>query len=129
MHFPDAVSFVVEEKECPVLFDRPADHGAELVAPKRLLAGGVVIPRIENVVPQKLEHRSGETVASRLGLDIENASGASAEFGAIGSDLKFEFLNGIDRGCDRKLLRSGIGSTDAIQQEVVVSLARSHGVE
>src|SRR5437879_2568380 len=79
-------SFVVEEEECPVLLNRPANGAAEVVpAHGSEFDAGLVIEEVigvELVVAQEIISAAMELVRTRAGDNVNHRSAAKADLGA-----------------------------------------------
>ena len=120
------LTFVHEEKECPVADDRASDRRSELVLPELgflcLGAVGEESRRVEVVVSHELEDRSVNLVGAGLRHDVHVGPGGGAEFGGRDVGLDPELLNCVDRGLHAESLEERLVVVDSIQR-VVVSFA------
>src|ERR1700730_12220906 len=95
--------FVICEKECAILEDRPANRTAKLITLERRLrsiGGGVEkVSRIQRAVPQELENISVKSIRSRTSDSIYYSAGGSSVFRRIVGGDHGEFLHGIDTKC------------------------------
>ena len=124
-----AGALVVPEDERPVVNDRPASCGAELVLMKRRLRLsrriGEEIVGVQLVVAKELEDRAVELVGAALDRGIDHGARCVAEFRGEGAGLDFEFLHRVHRRhyrdaipSDRACIGHGI-VIDTIQRDFI----------
>src|SRR5689334_20836747 len=76
-----ALTFVSEVKERLISFDRTTNRAAELIVAERSLRiwfGIEDVPRVELVVPEKLEEGTVKVVCAGLGDDVDDRAGVAA---------------------------------------------------
>ena len=138
-HLPDArhafeiaQALVVAEPERPVLHQRSADRGAELVAfPLRLRRSERVreeVVGVETVVAEELVDAAANGVGARLDRRVDDGARAAAELGGVGVRLNLELLQRLDRRLHQLHVlaaeRVRVGDVvDAVEQEHVVERA------
>ena len=116
---PDAIAFVVGEKEGLARFDWAAEAAAVLVLAGDWLAFGKEETRIESLVPAELEPGTVELVAARLRDDVDDAAERPARLGRVHVGLHPHFGNRINRGLDGDRADAALVVVHAVDELIV----------
>ena len=119
-----ALAFVAREEEGAITDQRPPEHGAILILAERwngLVLRIEIVPRIEHLVAEELEHAALKRVGACAGRDVDQGGGLAAELRRILRLLDLELLNGVDRRADDQVVEELVRDFDAVQQIDVVA--------
>ena len=124
----DAISFVVEEPECPSFSaidlrnqHRTADGKSELILMIGRRARREIGPRIEVVISQEFIDRTVQLVGAGLDHYVDVRPGDSSVLCA-GVGLDFEFLDGVDGRMDSRGLEESTVVLQAVERIVGVAV-------
>src|SRR4029079_6587202 len=113
---------IVDEEECPVLSNRTAHYGTELVAEEFGFVrhrGGEKVPGVQCLMPQEFETASVKSVASGLRGQFDDAAVEAPELRRRTVAFDLELLDGVDVREERHLSRVRVEETRAVHARTV----------
>src|SRR5262245_47572505 len=125
-----ALSVIVEEEECLVFYDRPAEVAAELMSHQRqsrssFIAGSVATGsiverriRVERLITIELERRSVKLIPARPGYNVDHGASGAPELRGITIGVDLKLLDGVLRKLIWRAARTG--ATESLTEEGVV---------
>src|SRR5260370_26277218 len=99
-----ASTLIAEKEKClvPPVIERQdhgsADSGAKLVALQGIAGGGKKVASVEDRVTVELKRVTVESIRSRLGDDVDHATGVLSVFSAVVAGLHAELLQSVGKG-------------------------------
>ena len=117
-----ALALIVDKEERAIPQDGAAERATKLIASivRLRLAGRLeVVPRVQRLVAEELEHVAVEAIRAALGREIDDAAVETAEFRRRTVRFDLEFLDRVD---DRKigdLSRFRLQDRNAIEEILV----------
>ena len=113
------LALIVDKEERAVGANRAPDHATKLIAAKERL-GRIrrceKVPRIQRLVPEKLEDTTAHDVGAGLRGQVHHAAIETSELGRRAVRFDLEFLDRVDVGKERHLARLGLEHRDAVEQ-------------
>ena len=130
--FADPRPFVIGEKECTVLYNRPAVREAELVPlilGVGLIRRGEIVARVERGVAEEFVDRPVRAVRAGVQNDVDLRPRVTTERRVVGARQHLELSDRVYGRLDPEGVQLRVNVVDAVEQKIVAVFARAVDAE